>query len=205
MTLHASTVWEIRPTGSQSNGGGFYNRDPGTSVDYSQQDAAQLTLADIATDGAGTGVSSVTGGFTAAMVGNIIHITEGTATAGWYEIVAWTSSNAVTIDRSAGLNKTGVTGVVGGAFTLGGNLDTDFWASKQKVAGNIIYIKAGTYVLQESVSFQNSGTSALPIQVVGYNATRGDSPTGSNRPLINCGASYVVQDLGYNYYILKHI
>jgi hypothetical protein len=62
MALSAATVWEMRTTGAQTNGGGYANLAPGTSVDYSQQDAAQLSLSDIATDGAGTGLSSATGG-----------------------------------------------------------------------------------------------------------------------------------------------
>ena len=74
MALTGGTQWEIRADGDETNGGGFYDRDPGTSVDYCQQAAAQLSLSDLTTDGAGTGLGSVTGGFTAAMVGNIIRI-----------------------------------------------------------------------------------------------------------------------------------
>lgn len=111
MALTAGTVCEIRTTGSQNAGGGFYDRNPGTSVDYSQQDSPQLTLTDLATDGAGTGLSSATGGFTAAMAGNLIQITGGTLTAGWYEITAYTDTNNVTIDRSDGLSKSGGNGI----------------------------------------------------------------------------------------------
>lgn len=187
MTLHADTVWEVRTTGAQTNGGGFYNRVPGVSVDYSQQNATQLSLADIATDGAGTGLSSATGGFTAAMQGNIIYLTGGGATAGWYEIVSYINGNNVTIDRSAGLNKVGVTGNVGGAFTMGGSLDNDFFGFTAKVVGNQIWIKSGTYTLGETIL-----PAQGPILVIGYNSTRGDSPIGNSRPSLNCGSSYQI-------------
>lgn len=190
MAINAATVWEIRTTGSQTNGGGFYNRNPGTSVDYSQQDAAQLSLSDIATDGAGTGVSSATGGFTAAMVGNIIYLTGGSSTPGWYEITAYADTNNVTIDRSAGATKSSVTGNVGGAFKIGGTLDSDFFASGQKAAGNTVHIKSGTYTAGENISMntQTGMSYAAPMFILGYNATRNDNPIGDNRPLINMAA-----------------
>jgi len=201
MALNASTVWEVRSTGSQTNGGGFYNRNPGTSIDYSQQDSPQLSLSDIATDTAGTGLSSATGGFTAAMVGNIIYITGGGTTTGWYEIVSYTDGNNVTIDRSAGASKTAVTGNVGGAFKIGGSLDGDFFSGSNKVAGNTVYIKAGSYTLGEIITNQ-IGTVALPIIICGYNTSRNDEPIGDNRPLIDCG-SYIFYT--NNYHILKNI
>jgi hypothetical protein len=189
MALNAGTVWEIRTTGSQANGGGFYDRDPGTSVDYSQQDAAQLTVTDLATDGAGTGLSSATGGFTAAMVGNIIRISGGTLTAGWYEITARADTNNVTIDRSAGLGKTGGTGNVGGAFLLGGALDDDFLSANVVDDGHTVWIKTGTYTLGEAVT-TSAASAALPVRIIGYKTARGDNPTGDDRPLIDAGSSY---------------
>jgi len=199
MALHANTVFEIRTTGAQTNGSGFYNRVPGTSVDYSQQDAAQLSLSDIATDVAGTGLSSATGGFTAAMQGNLIYLTGGGVTAGWYEIISYTNGNNVTIDRSAGASKTGVTGNVGGAFKIGGSLDLEFFAANQKVAGNTIYVKAGTYTLGEAITLAVAGTTTAPITVISYQTTRGDSPEGNNRPTLDCGTSYGITVTG-NYW-----
>ena len=118
MAWNVNTIAEIRTTGALTNGAIFADLDPGTSVDYSQQNSAELTLTDIATDGAGTGVSSVTGGFTDAMVGNGIYLTGGSVTASWYQITAYIDTNNITIDRSVGLNKTGVTGNIGGALDI---------------------------------------------------------------------------------------
>ncbi|MHA1286350.1 MAG: NosD domain-containing protein [Candidatus Thorarchaeota archaeon] len=189
MSYAPATEWEIRADGDPENGGGFYDRDPGTSVDYSQQAAAQLSLSDIATDGAGTGISSVTGGFTAAMVGNIMFIEGGDTTANWYEITAYTDTNAVTIDRSCGANKTSVTGNVGGAWGFGesGREDLFFEA---KIAGNVIWIKAGTHTFSETIASSKNGSIALPIEIKGYNATRGDAPEGDDRPYMVTGAYY---------------
>jgi len=46
MALRGDTVWEVRTTGSQNNGGGFSSFWGGT--DYSQQDSAQLAPTDLA-------------------------------------------------------------------------------------------------------------------------------------------------------------
>lgn len=183
MAISSTAVWECRTTGSQTNGG-FYKSDAGTT-DYSQQDSAQLSLSDIATDGAGTGVSSATGGFTAAMVGNGIYITGGGTTSGWYEITAYTDTNNITIDRSAGVSKSGATGNVGGAIKL---LHDNEWSAP--TAGNIIWIKSGEYTLTSNVT-SSLGSEALPIFVRGYNSSRGDKPTGTNRPLFTCGSYYL--------------
>lgn len=185
MAINAATVWEIRTTGAQDNGGGFYNHTPGTSVDYSQQDAPQLSLSDVTVNT--TSISSATGGFTSAMVGNICRISGGGATAGWYEITAVADTNNATIDRTGGSGTNSIV-KVGGAFTIGGTLDDDFL--DVPVAGNTIHIKAGEYTLGESVYTANNGTFASPVRFLGYNTSRGDNPTGTNRPQIICGSSY---------------
>lgn len=169
---------------------GYVSMGFGGGTDYSQQDAPQLSLADIATDGAGTGLSSVTGGFTAAMVGNCIYLTGGTATAGWYQITAYASTNAVTIDRSAGASKTGVTGNVGGAFLIGGTFDDDFFEAR--TAGNHLWIKTGTYTTGEAINSAVAGSiaaSAGQIRHIGYKTARGDFPLGDDRPLLTDGAA----------------
>ena len=188
MAIDAATVWEVRASGSSVNGAGFVDRDPGTSVDYSQQDAAQLSVADLATDGAGTGLSSATGGFTAAMAGNVVQISGGDLTAGWYEITAYTDTNNVTIDRSAGASKSGGTGNVGGAFDFGTALDSDF--SSAWALGNTCYIESGSYTIAEDVLSPSHATIAAPITIVGYITTRSTTPYGTDRPLIDCGEFY---------------
>jgi hypothetical protein len=196
MALAATSVWEMRDTGANTNGG-FYKSDAGTT-DYSQQDAAQLALTDLASDGAGTGISSATGGFTAAMVGNGIYITGGTGfTTGWYEIITHTDTNNIAIDRSAGASKTGGTGNVGGAVAL--PVDAMF---ELMTAGSFMWIKAGTYTFTEAVDALKDGSLTNPNRVQGYNATRGDAPEGDNRPLFAMGTYYYATD---NYWYQLHI
>jgi hypothetical protein len=105
-------VWRVRIGGSDTNGGGVDSSIVVT--DYSQQDAAQLSLADI-TCANTTTVTSAVGGFTAAMVGNAIWLTGGGATAGAYIITARASTNSITVDRSPGTIAAGG-GKVGGAW-----------------------------------------------------------------------------------------
>lgn len=189
-TLGYSTVYVRLADGADpdTKTPGYVQIGYGGGYDYSQQAAAQLSLNDIATDGAGTGLTSATGGFTALMVGNVIYLTGGTVTAGWYQITAYGSTNAVTIDRSAGASKAGGTGNVGGAFLIGGTLDDDF--IEAKVAGNTIYVKSGEYTLGETVYSGVAASNVLPICVIGYDTDRATRPTGDNRPLLTCGAYY---------------
>lgn len=193
MAITAGTVWEVRTTGQITNGGGFYNLVPGTSIDYSQQDAPQLALTDIATNVAGTTLTSATGGFTAAMQGNIVYLSGGGSTAGFYQIVGWTSTNVVTIDRSAGASKSGVSGNVGGAFLP--SVTTIFFSSPHKATGDIIWVKSGSYTIYGSVII--SAAAGTPLKILGYKTVRGDTPTLADRPVWNV-TTIAVQFGNYN-------
>jgi hypothetical protein len=165
-------------------------------IDYSQQNAAQLSVIDIATDGAGTQLTSATGGFTAAMVGNVIYLTGGGCTAEWYQIATYIDANNVTIDRSAGPNLLGVTGKVGGAFAFGGALDDDF-GNNGKPPGNRFYIGPGTHNSGDYMNWNVTGDSSLLVRIFGYHAQRGDLPLGDDRPLVNLGAFLAGLSGGY--------
>lgn len=182
--IDAATVWEIRTTGDQENGGGFADLDPGTSVDYADANSPILTLTDGVTGAATITLTSATGGFTSAMVGNVLRISAGTgATLGWFQIVTFNSTNSVDCDRN--VDAGGATDIefkVGGAFKLGGLLDDDFFETTDD--GMPTHIKAGTYTIGENVNQSQNGTNALPMQYIGYNASRGDSPIGDDRPLL---------------------
>lgn len=223
--IDAGTVWEVRTTGDQLWSGGFVNLLPNTSTDYSQADncqtswkaaAASCTGTNLTNDLASTNASggltltSAAGGFTDAMVGNVIHITAGTNfTAGWYQITAYASANSVTItpkcntgtnDASAG------TGYVGGAFKIGGTLDSDFFQLAAKSAGNTVYIQglasgAGSYTVGESIDASTmDGTATLPTSIIGYITNRTTVPTGTDRPILAFGNSYTLASGDYNIY-----
>ena len=73
MAITADAQWWIRTDGNDLNGAGFDSTIGGYGTNYSDQATAQLTLTDLATSGAGsTTLTSATGGFTSAMVGNAI-------------------------------------------------------------------------------------------------------------------------------------
>lgn len=186
MSLASTMVWEVRTTGDAENGGGFNPVLGGT--DYSQQDAAQLALTDLASTSASSWLTltSATGGFTAEMVGNIIYIASGTNfTSGYYEITAYTDTNTVTVDRACG-----ATGdASGGSGKVGGAVDHPQRVLPSMVSLNRMHIKYGTYtrlgtndyVLQTSLSLNSSGA----IYFSGYKTTRNDNPIGDNRPSLD--------------------
>lgn len=187
MTISALTVWEARSTatGSMVNGGGFVTGASG--VDYSQQNAAQYALTGVTTAAADAILLSASAA--TDMVGNICRIVSGTNfTTGWYEIISVVAGVSITVDRNA-TSAAGAAGVVniGGALSLNSTLDDDFF--EQMEPGNTLWVKSGSYSLGENVSIAKAGTATSIIKVLGYDATRGDAPTGSNRPLINGGSA----------------
>lgn len=204
--MSASIIWEFSSTATANmvNGGGF--KTGATGTDYSLQNAAQLTGTDLTCTAASTTVTSATGGFTAAMIGNVIHLTALTGTGaiiGWYEITAYTDTNNIVLDRTPtnGVNNiTAGTFYVGGALNVGA-LEDSFY--EQCVAGQIAYIKNGTYSFGAVSVGTAVGTTALPILFEGYQTTRGDNPTIANSPTIACGANSF--SILQRYWILKNL
>ncbi len=178
--IPSACVWECRGTvlngspgpGNDANGGGFVAGASGT--DYSTQNSPQLALTDVVTTGTTT-VTSVAGGFTTAMIGNLINIVGDNR----YEITARASTNSVTVDRTTG-TATGQTGNVGGA--LGGSavnsgLAALASATTGMAASNKAYC-AGAFTSNATITFATgatpSGTTAA-TRIIGYGTTRGDS------------------------------
>lgn len=159
-------------------------------VDYSQQTAAEFTPVDLAQTASSTTLTSATGGFTRSMVGNLIHITDGTNfTAGWYEIVSYTNTNTVVLDRTAcSSDASSGTGRVGGAAAITEDTTSnDTFAAM--VAGNGVWVKyiAGGYSTGEAISYTGGSTSAKSY-LKGYSSVRGDTPSEAECPLIDVGA-----------------
>ena len=199
MAIAATVQWEVRTTAtaSNANGGGF---KPGASgTDFSQQDAAQYNLTLVTTAGADAVLLSASAA--ADMVGNIAHITSGTNfTVGWYEIISVSVGVSITLDRTCA-TAAGAAGVVniGGAMSLGSS-DDAFFESVEP--GNVINVKVGSYTIGGAINIAKNGTSALPITIDGYNASRGDNPQGANRPTFVGGA---VSLLWGQVWILKNL
>lgn len=168
--LAGTVQWDVRTTGSNSNAGCF---DPGVAspgTDYSQQDSPQVAFTDLVIGGTNTQLTSVLNPFSAASVGNCIHITGGTGfTTGWYEVTS-VSVTTATMDRAVGTaTSTGGTGNLGGSFlTIAATLSS-------AVAGNTLNIKSGTYTLTSTLIVGAS------LYFVGYGTAHADRGT---KPLI---------------------
>jgi hypothetical protein len=135
MAIGPATVWRVRTGGNNANGGGYDATISGAGTDYSQQDSPQLALTDIACSGTTT-VTSATGGFTSAMIGNGFRISSA-----WYFITGQTDTNTVTVDRTPG-TISGVSGRVGGGLaTFQSVMDSSNSTGNKCVAGNTIYIR----------------------------------------------------------------
>lgn len=206
MGIQNGTLWEIRSGGSDLNGAGFWDRFPGVSVDYSQQDVAQVSFTNLTTLAMG-GVTlrdgDLGGLFTFAMRGNIIYIASGTNfVAGYYEIISRLTIHSVTLDRSptpGGIGANGAGKVGGGRQTI-----TDAFLDGVVTDGGFVYLENGTYVQGAALNITLDGSPNLPITFEGYNATRGDDPTGANRPLIQDGGN-ALNWSGASYWVFKNL
>lgn len=209
--LDAAITWEIQTTGESSaatmyNGGGFKAGAAGT--DYSQggslpaNGAPHLAFTDLETknnDYDRVYSATENANMVAGCIGNVIHIISGTNfTAGWYEVTGNGDGGGdglyLDIDRDcASANSNDATANLGGCLALGVGavkLDDDFFEAL--TAGNIVYISGGgagnTHSPGESISVSKAGTSTATLICEGYDSSRGDNPTGTDRPLISAGA-----------------
>lgn len=191
MALSANTVWEVRTTGDDANGGGFVTGASG--VDRSQQDAAHATLTTAATVHTTTTQINVPGGehtVHANDIGNIFQIAGGTATAGFFQITAVdVPNNRWTLDRSAGTSTQTCSGRMGGALASLGKLGHAS-ALGSDGDGNKVWVKSGTYTLTTTSDNVSGGPLnvtgfATGLVIDGYQTTRGDRAA---RPLISAGS-----------------
>lgn len=173
MALSSNVHWEVRTTGNSNYGGGYNVAASGT--DYSQQGYAQVgfngsTIA-LSMAGTGTTLNSSPGAFSSSHVGNMIYITGGTNfTVGFYEITGYTSASAVTIDRNA----TNGSAASSGSGNLGGAQSDLQKVADATVAGNKVWVKAGTYQPTATLTLPYTNSDDI-IEWEGYNTSRGDA------------------------------
>lgn len=191
MAIAAATVFEVRTTGSDSNGGGFVTGSGGS--DFSQQNSAQGTGTNLTVDATtNTDVTPDSYTVSSADVGNIIQITTtggGAAfTVGFYQIVSIQGGTKWRLDRSPA-----ATSSSGASWSIGGALASPGMASgAASVSGNIIWVKSGTYTITSTSSNVSNGrlTGGTKYLVRGYNSTRADLAIGdANRPVIKAGVN----------------
>ncbi len=178
-TFTFSTNWEVRTTGSDSNGGGFDIATAGT--DYSQQDSSQVTYTDMVIDGT-TNTKFTSTGFpcSSTYVGNIINVTSGTGFTVQRVQVVSCSSTTYNVDKSLGtLSSTA------GHAVLGGGLATIGQSLLIYALQNKIWVKSGTYTKTSSIS---ADTTPGNVFLAGYQTTHGDNGT---KPLITTATNSV--------------
>ena len=168
MAVNATAVWRIRPSGSNTNGGGYDSGIAGAATDYSQQNAAQAS----GTHGHAVGTTTFTDltalAFTAAMIGNAIYITGDSLTTGWYFVVGYTSSSIVTLDRTPGTS-----GASAATWNLGGG-----WADFTNV------VSTGPMVSGNTAYVLGSGTPNPSSYTYDYTIASGITTPSSNTILI---------------------
>lgn len=177
--------WEVRPwaTANNVNGCGFATSDNRGNefggTDYTQQDNAQLTLTDLATSsGTDCTVTSVAGGFTAGMVGNMLHLNSCTSgcTPEWYLVTKVIDGNTITVSSSpsGGQPMVGGNGKIGGACSMNSNLDDDMF--ENVASSNTVWISSGVTRWGETVTIGSAKcTVSTPCYISGYSQVRGDT------------------------------
>lgn len=193
MPISSAAQWEMRATASGDQNGGLFDPAFGGS-DLSLQNSPQLSVSDLVGNGTTT-LTSATGGFTTQMRGNgLVDATTGI----WYQITAFTKTNTVTVDKTAG-TFTGHTANVGGAnrVTNGG-----FRFKTYAEGGNTVWF-AGSATHQptntNSPDWSKSGTITAPIRLRGYGTTRGDTGratfNGSFEGLLLSGDNLILENM----------
>ncbi len=182
--VSANTVWEVRTTGSDTNGGGFVAGASGTDMSqFDNKNAAACTSCQSATvnisttDAVAAGtttITSVTGNFSSALIGNIVEFSggSGSITAVWKQVLTVPGATSFTIDSSIAIS-TGMTMNIGGALLTIGKA-----AVTLAVSSNIVFVKAtGTYSITAGMALANNMTptnAAPPNQIIGYTTARTD-------------------------------
>src|SRR5579885_697525 len=114
--IAATAVWDVRTTGSDTNGGCFDKGVTSPGTDFSVQDAAQVSYTDLVIGSTTTQGTSSAHAFGSTHPGNCIHISAGTGcTTGWFEITS-VSGTTATFDRSLGTAASTCTAVLGGGL-----------------------------------------------------------------------------------------
>lgn len=187
MALNASVVWRVRTDGVETNGGGYDAAVAGAGTDYSDQAAPQLSCTDLVST-ASTTITSVIGGFTSAMVGNVLRLASATgspvadsAGSRYLMITGYTDTNTITVDKTSGTYTLGI-GKVGGAFLhprslANGGTSTQPTLTSPLIAGNTVMVRgAGTddpssadYTQTGWIQFTSGNITAGQIYFLGYN------------------------------------
>lgn len=181
MAIAAATILNVRPSGVDTNGGGFVEGASGTN--HTLQNAAQYAVTDGVTAGTTT-ITSASASFGTDVVGNLAYVAGGTGSivGNWYQITVRVSATQITVDRSTGLTAgTGVTINIGGALATPGQA-----AAIMTVAGMRTYVMTGTYTMTTTAAGAAGPVTWSTAGIMeGYSVTQGDRAA---RPVLDAGA-----------------
>jgi Right handed beta helix region len=212
--ISANAVWEVRTVGADTNGGGFVAGATGTDMSqFNNKNAAacsscqsatiNISTTDAVANGTTT-ITSATGNFSAAIVGNVVEFSGGTGSivAVWRQVTAFTNSTTITIDTLIAAS-TGMT------MNIGGALATISKALAVSTAQNIIFVKAtATYSITAGLALNNQfqPTNANPPnQLVGYTTTRTDAGRATIQFSTNTGITGLDATNGQGWYISNFV
>jgi len=180
MAISATCAVEVRTGGSDNNGGLFNASGSSPGTDMSQQNAAQVFIdgATISATVHTTTTQITIVGYTVSAADNRngLQITGGTATAGFYEIVAVdVPNNRWQLDRAVGTSTQTVVGRMGGGLATPGKA-----AGVVSGTGCDVWMQSGNYLVTTTSAnvangrVQTAGSSTDAQRWEGYQTTRGD-------------------------------
>lgn len=163
MAFSAGTLWRVRSGGASNNGGGFDPTVGSPGTNYTIQNSPQITYTDMVIDvTTNTNFTSAANPVTSAHVGNVINVTSGTGFTVQRVVIVSQSGGVATCDKSLGtLGSTGGNGRLGGAFADLVDGDGVY------VAGNTVYVEAGTYTRATARTLTCDGSAAALIRFIG--------------------------------------
>ena len=191
MAANATAVWRVRPSGSNTNGGGY---DPGIAsagTDYSQANAAAFSQSSTAnTTTAATVLTDLGASFTTALIGNAIWVSGTGITAEFTFITGVPTSTTLTLQTSPGTAGTAVSYNIGGGWA---NFWTNTTSSGPLVAGNTVYILGSGVPTPASYAYDYTASAFTPVngsQSAGLVRFIGDPATpGGGVPCIKVGGA----------------
>ena len=183
--------------GSDYNGGGYDSTITGATVNLASGQYAALTASGLECTAGSTTVTSVHGGFTTDMIGNIINIYRGSNfDFHYYFITGVPNSTTLELDATPASSNNAVSGVakVGGAWETFRNMRRDtagsyFPISNGKITGgDTVWVRGNgeldpahpQYYVQNMYMRKNNGSKGNFVKVKGYNGRPGYKFRGGN-------------------------
>ena len=190
MAIAPNANIDCQAAGSPTNGGFFDGTVANAGIDHSLSTSPIVTLTDVACTQNSTTITSATGEFTTALIGNGVWFSAGT------NFITTTPRYVVSVESPTSLTLDSPPATAGNCS--GGNMKIGgCWASptsgqwSNSVGGCTWWYKSQqTYTLTGTLSVPANPTGALKINMKSYTTTHGDFVSFSNIPKLACGNSY---------------